>query len=94
MPKRDCVSRYPAEADRETGDENRIKTVHDTMQFNEKSLPEGRIQLVVNRDDLKDVLREIVTETMGENGSGAKRQDCYLTAQQVADRLGVTKTTL
>lgn len=64
------------------------------MKQSSVNLTERKVQYVIDRNDLEIVLRDIVSETISERGNASPVKERFLTAKQVAEKLGVTKTTL
>ena len=62
------------------------------MKNTKKDLTKAKVQYVLDKDDLENVLRGIIDETITENNS--KKSERYLTIAKAAEMLGVTKTTL
>lgn len=64
------------------------------MKSSSVDLTTTKVQYVIDRDDLEIVLRDIVSETISEKSNTKPAKECFLTAKHVAEKLGVTKTTL
>lgn len=63
------------------------------MSINE-IVSQGNVQLVLSASDLKELLLGLMAEVSQKNEDQEEKEDVELSSDEVAKRLGVTKTTL
>ena len=74
-----------------------VKTTSYNFNYNmsiNEIVSQGNVQLVLSASDLKELLLGLMAEVSQKNEDQEEKEDVELSSDEVAKRLGVTKTTL